>query len=271
VARQLDLHDLVAVAERAATAGGRVVIEGSGTATPERKGAGDYVTEIDRASERTIVRMLAEATPDLPVVGEEAGGAPGDRWWVVDPLDGTTNFLHGFPAVAVSVALIEHGRPVVGAVHGPFLGQTYVGARGLGAFSIDERGGRERMSVSDRSVENAVVGTGFPFRRKDLLPLYLGVMESALERFEDLRRPGAAALDLAWVAAGVFEGFFELALNAWDVAAGAVLIQEAGGVVTDWDGGDGFLVGDILAGTPAVHAELQRCVAGAAGSPEERL
>lgn len=101
-----------------------------------------------------------------------------------------------------------------------------------------------------------MVGTGFPFRRKDLLPRYLGVMEPALERFEDLRRPGAAALDLAWVAAGVFEGFFELALNAWDVAAGALLIEEAGGVVTDWEGSDGFLSGDILAGSPAVHAEL---------------
>ena len=256
-AERLDLVRLTDVAERSALAGGRVVLEGAGAgAAAERKGAGDYVTEVDRASERTIGRMLAEATPDLPLVGEEAGGAPGDRWWVVDPLDGTTNFLRRFPAVAVSVALVENGRPVVGAVHGPFLGETYVGARDLGAFAVTPDGERQRLFVSDRPPEGAVVGTGFPFRRKDLLPRYLGVMRAALERFEDLRRPGAAALDLAWVAAGVFDGFFELALNAWDVAAGAVLIEEAGGVVTDWDGGDGYLGGDILAGSPAVHAEL---------------
>jgi myo-inositol-1(or 4)-monophosphatase len=264
VPETFDLADLADLAERAALAGGRVVLEGAGAATAERKGAGDYVTEVDRASERTIAAMLGEATPDVPVVGEEAGGEPGERWWVVDPLDGTTNFLRRFPAVAVSVALIERGRPVVGAVHGPFLGETYVGARGLGAFSVREGGGRLRLSVSERPAENAVVGTGFPFRRKDLLPRYLRVMEAALERFEDLRRPGAAALDLAWVAAGVFEGFFELALNAWDVAAGAVLIEEAGGIVTDWHGGDGFLGGDILAGSPAVHAELLTLAEGGA-------
>ncbi|HEX6330396.1 MAG TPA: inositol monophosphatase family protein [Actinomycetota bacterium] len=252
----LDLAGLAAAAQRAALAGGRIVLEGAGEVAAERKGAGDYVTEVDRASERTIAVMLTEATPEVPVVGEEAGGDPGDRWWVVDPLDGTTNFLRRFPAVAVSVALVELGRPVVGAVHGPFLGQTYVGARGFGAYAVHDGAGRERLSVSTRPAEDAVVGTGFPFRRKDLLPRYLGVMEPALERFEDLRRPGAAALDLAWVAAGVFEGFFELALNAWDVAAGALLVEEAGGVVTDWEGSDGFLSGDILAGSPAVHAEL---------------
>ena len=137
------------------------------------------------------------------------------------------------------------------------------GGRGEGAWLSGERAGAglTRLRVSDRSVEQAVVATGFPFRRKDLLPRYLGTFEAALSRFGDLRRPGAAALDLAWVAAGVFDGFFELALSPWDVAAGGLLIEEAGGVVTDWEGGARWLVGDIVAGPPNVHAEL-RLIAG---------
>jgi myo-inositol-1(or 4)-monophosphatase len=238
------------------------VLDGAGRASAETKAAGDYVTETDRASERAIAEVLRRETPDIPVVGEESGGSAGDRWWVVDPLDGTTNFIHRFPAVAVSVALVVEGRPVAGAVHGPFLGETYVAARGHGARALRSDGTEERLAVSERPPDRAVVGTGFPFRRKDLLPRYLATMEEALARFEDLRRPGSAALDLAWVAAGVFDGFFELALNAWDVAAGGLLIEEAGGVVTDWDGGPGWLSGDILAGPPDVHAELLRLAAG---------
>jgi myo-inositol-1(or 4)-monophosphatase len=149
------------------------------------------------------------------------------------------------------VALIRDGRPAAGAVHGPYLDTTFSAARGQGA----EQDGNP-LRVSDRPPERAVVGTGFPFRYKERLPEYLRVMLPALERFEDLRRPGAVALDLAWVAAGVFDGFFELALSSWDVAAGALLIEEAGGVVTDWSGGDDYLAGDILAGAPDLHREL---------------
>lgn len=259
---ELDLPTLIALADEAARTGGRVVREGAGGASPQAKGPGDYVTEVDRASERAVGAVLGRGTPDIPVVGEEAGGAHGDRWWVVDPLDGTTNFLHGFPAVGVSVALIEEGRPVVGVVHAPFLGETYLAGRGLGARVVRPDGSESPLAVSDRPAERAVVGTGFPFRRKELLPRYLATMEHALARFEDLRRPGAAALDLAWVAAGVFEGFFELALGTWDVAAGGLLIEEAGGVVTDWEGGPGWLGGDILAGSAEVHAELVGLASG---------
>ncbi len=194
-------------------------------------------------------------------MGEERGGPPSDRYWLVDPLDGTTNFLHGFPIVAVSIALVEAGQPTVGVVHAPFLRETYVGASGHGATVTRADGSLERLAVSARSVERSVVGTGFPFRRKDVLPRYYRALYAALERFEDLRRPGAAALDLAWVAAGVFDGFFELALGPWDVAAGAVLIREAGGTITDWAGSPDILSGDIVAGPPAVHAELLRIAA----------
>jgi myo-inositol-1(or 4)-monophosphatase len=248
------------IAAMAAERGAQVVRDAGlhGSATVEAKGLpGDYVTDVDLASEATIVEFLATQTPDIPVHGEEGGGQTGERYWVVDPLDGTTNFAHGFPAVGVSVALIEHGRPIAGSVCAPFLGTTYSGARGEGAWV--SRHGEEpvRVGVSQRDPSHAVVATGFPFRRKArLLEGYLMTMTAALARFEDLRRPGAASLDLAWVAEGVFDGFFELSLGAWDVAAGGVLIEEAGGVVTDWEGGTGWLAGDILAGPPAVHAEL---------------
>jgi myo-inositol-1(or 4)-monophosphatase len=261
-ASQPELLSLRSLAERAARRGGELIAAaaaetGSSSRGAVEKGAGDYVTEVDVASERAISALLARETPDVPTLGEEQGGAAGaDRRWVVDPLDGTTNFVHGFWAVGVSVALVDHGRPVVGAVHAPLLGATWVAARGLGAFAVARDGTTTTLSVSERPVAKAVVATGFPFRRKELLGRYLATMESSLRTFEDLRRPGAASLDLAWVAAGVFDGYFELALSAWDVAAGGLLVQEAGGVVTDWDDGGDWLSGDILAAPPAVHAKL---------------
>ena len=231
---------------------------GAAVVRAEDKGAsGDYVTEVDRASERAVVEVLRSET-GLPTLGEEEGGRPAERYWVIDPLDGTTNFVHGFAVVGVSVALVEHGRPVVGVVDAPFLGETFVGARGAGAEHRTTAGRSETLRVSDRPPARAVVGTGTPFRHKDLLPRYLAAFGAAMAAFEDLRRPGAASLDLAWTAAGVFDGFFELGLSPWDVAAGGLLIEEAGGIVTDWSGGPDYLAGDILAGPPAVHAELLR-------------
>jgi myo-inositol-1(or 4)-monophosphatase len=173
------------------------------------------------------------------------------------------NFLHRFPVVGVSVALIEDGRPAAGAVHAPYLDTTFSAARGQGA---EQDGAPLQVSAADPDA--AVVGTGFPFRSKHRLPEYLRVMVPALERFEDLRRPGAVALDLAWVAAGVFDGFFELGLSPWDVAAGALLIEEAGGTVTDWSGGGDYLSGDILAGNPRVHPVLAQLAAAGAATAE---
>ena len=249
---------LLDVARRAATLGAGVVrasyrTKRAGDASAKGR-PGDWVTDVDLASESAIRALLETETPAIPVVGEETGGIGTDRYWLVDPLDGTTNFMHGFPAVGVSIALIESGEPVTGAVAAPLLGETYWASAGSGAWA-DRGSGPERLSVSSLPAERAVVATGFPFRRPDLLPGYLRTMEGALRHFEDLRRPGSASLDLAWVAAGVFDGFFELALVGWDVAAGG-LIREAGGIVTDWAGGPGWLTGDILAGPPAVHAVL---------------
>lgn len=245
------------VAERASLAAGRVILEAP-MPQAERKGRADYVTEVDRAAEEAVRAVLRKEAPGIAVVGEELGGEPAGEYWLVDPLDGTVNFLHRFPAVGVSVAFVAQGRPLAGAVHAPYLRTTWTAARGQGA-----RQDGAQLHVSRAAPRDAVVGTGFPFRVKERrLAEYLEVMLPALERFEDLRRPGAVALDLAWVASGVFDGFFELALSPWDVAAGALLIEEAGGLVSDWSGGPGYLSGDILAGGTEVHAALLELSSG---------
>ena len=252
---ELDFPSLLRVAAHAAFAGGAIVAEHFGsTGNAHEKAPGDWVSDVDTGSEAAVRESLEGDQPSLPVFGEEGGGVRSDVGWLVDPLDGTANFLHGFPAVGVSVALVEHGVPVVGVVHAPLLGVTYTARKGGGAFSNGEQ-----ITVSGRDPDRAICATGFPFRAKaDRLDEYLPVFEAALRRFEDLRRAGSASLDLAWTAAGVFDGYFEQALGPWDVAAGALLVREAGGVVTDWSGDDRAWLtsGDIVAGPPAVHDGL---------------
>lgn len=250
------------MAEAAARAGARVVSQGavlraaSGAAgEAEAKGHGDWVSAVDLESEAAIRDCLRATTPHIGVLAEEGGGDRGEAFWAVDPLDGTTNFLIGFPVVAVSVGLVRRGRCVAGAVRAPLLGLSFRAALGHGAWS-----GLRRLRVSDRPAERAIVATAFPFRRPSLAPRYMPALRAVLSEGEDIRRAGAAALDLAWVAAGVFDGYFELNLSVWDLAAGSLLVQEAGGVVTDWSGGQGFLRGEILAGSPAAHGLLVRAV-----------
>jgi myo-inositol-1(or 4)-monophosphatase len=254
----LDLVALTRAAEAAARAGGDVVVAGFGDpANVREKSAGDWVSDVDTASERTVQALLSDAAPEIAFFGEESGGERAALGWICDPLDGTANFLHGFPAVGVSIALVEDGVPIVGVVHAPLLGDTYVATAGQGAT----RNGTP-LAVSTRPPAQAMVATGFPFRHGDLKDPYLGVFGRALRRFEDLRRAGAASLDLAWTAAGVFDGYFELRLGPWDVAAGALLVREAGGVVTDWAGDDRAWLdsGDVVVGPPRVHAEILEIV-----------
>ena len=244
------------MALRAARAGAAVLHE-IGLPRPgfaaELKSKGDYVTAADRRSETAILEVLARETPGIAVLAEEEGGTRAGTMWAVDPLDGTTNFTRGFPTVGISVALLEERQPAVGVVLAPFLGLEFTVSRGRGAFCNGEQLPAHRVVEPS----NAVVATGFPFRNKALLPRYLAMFEKALARFEDLRRAGAAALDLAWTGSSTFDGFFELGLNVWDVAAGAALVLEAGGRVTDWSGGDTWIeTGNILAGSPAVHEVL---------------
>jgi myo-inositol-1(or 4)-monophosphatase len=247
----LDLDALLPVADEAARRGGEIVASRfRATVEPHEKGPGDWVSEVDTESERAIRASLADS--GFPVFGEEEGGERAATGWVVDPLDGTANFLHGFPVVGVSVALVHDGSPVVGVVHAPLLHATFAARLGGGATADGVS-----VTVSDRDVEQAICATGFPFRAKrERLPTYFPVFETALVTFEDLRRAGSASLDLAWTAAGVFDGYFEQALGPWDVAAGALLVREAGGAVTDWAGDDRAWLtsGDIVAGSPATHA-----------------
>ncbi|HYM96058.1 MAG TPA: inositol monophosphatase [Candidatus Sulfotelmatobacter sp.] len=247
---------MLPVALRAARAGARVLLE-AGLPRPggaaDVKGAGDYVTPSDRRSEAAILEVLAREAPGIAVLAEERGGTRAGTMWAVDPLDGTTNFTRGLPVVGVSVGLLEGGRPVAGVVLAPFLDLEFTAEAGEGAY----RNGERLPPLRAVDPARAVVATGFPFRNKSRLASYQPVLEGALLRFEDLRRAGAAALDLAWTSSGTFDGFFELGLNTWDVAAGAALVLGAGGRVTDWSGGDTWIeTGNIVAASPSVHETL---------------
>ncbi len=225
------------------------------------KGSHDFVTEADLASQRAVATVIAGEHPDHLLLGEEGEGArlEGDRpVWIVDPLDGTTNFIHGNPVFGVSVGCWHEGRVVAGAVLDPLRGELFRTVRGGGAH-VNGR----RLAVSSRpGLDHALIGTGFPFRTIDRLDAYLATFRAVLARASGIRRPGSASIDLAWVAAGRYDGFWEEGLGPWDVAAGSLLIEEAGGVVSDFLGGDDWLAGGtFVAGTPGVHRELREIVA----------
>jgi myo-inositol-1(or 4)-monophosphatase len=250
-----ELDRLLALALDAARVGSAILAESFGAALGIRsKGPGDWVSASDTASEAAVREVLAEGAPGIEFFGEESGVTRPSLGWYCDPLDGTTNFVHRFPVVGLSIALVEDDRPVVGVVDAPMLGDTYAARRGGGATRNSEP-----LAVSERAAAEAVCATGFPFRAKDeRMAGFLPVVTRALYAFEDLRRAGAASLDLAWTASGTFDGYFELGLGPWDVAAGGLLVEEAGGVVTDWDGDPrAWLVsGDVVAAPPAIHARI---------------
>ena len=219
------------------------------------KGSRDFVTEVDRTAERMIADILLAAEPGARMVGEELSPAviTDGLIWIVDPLDGTTNFLHGFPSYAVSIAAALDGVIEAGVVVQVPYNQTYFASRGGGSWLGDRR-----LSVSTiEEPEFALIGTGFPFRAMSRLEEYQGQFRRVARATSGIRRPGAAALDLAAVAAGQFDGFWEQQLSAWDIAAGTLLIREAGGVVTDFSGRDiGIEHTGVVAGNPTIHAWL---------------
>jgi len=222
--------------------------------TVRAKSANDFVSEVDHEAERSIVEMLHHAYPDHAILAEE-GGAAGrsDYVWVIDPLDGTTNFLHGFPQFAVSIALMHRGVLSQAVVYDPTRNDLFTASRGRGAFLNETR-----IRVSRRvRLGDALIGTGFPFRQFQNIDAYLAILREAFQKTRGVRRAGAASLDLAYVAAGRLDAFWEFGLAPWDMAAGALLILEAGGLVGDLEGNDTYMdSGHICAGNPKVFAQL---------------
>lgn len=199
----------------------------------------DYVSEVDHAAEEAIISILRQTYPDHGILAEESGqsDSKSDHLWVIDPLDGTTNFLHGFPQYCVSIGLLVKGVPTQGVIYDPNRDELFTATRGVGAYLNDRR---IRVSKTDR-MEAALMGTGFPFREVSNIDDYIRMMRNVMLATSGIRRPGAAALDLAWVAAGRIDGFWEIGLSPWDMAAGALLVREAGGLIGDLDGNDKFL------------------------------
>src|SRR4029079_4569181 len=220
-----------------------------------------FVTQIDKASEDAIIQILRQAYPDHAILAEESGlteSAKAEYRWIIDPLDGTTNFIHGFPQYCVSIAVQHRGATAHGVVYDPTKNELFTASKRRGAC-LDDR----RMRVSRcLSLKEALIGTGFPFKELGRIDLFMRQMRYLMEHSAGMRRAGAAALDLAYVAAGRMDGFWEMGLSAWDMAAGALMVQEAGGLVGDLAGEPGFLEkGDIAAATPKVFADLLRALA----------
>jgi myo-inositol-1(or 4)-monophosphatase len=259
------LHPMLNIAVKAARAAGAIINRAAldlEVLKVGSKGPNDYVSEVDRAAEQAIIDTLLEAYPDHGVLAEESGRERGNRAsehvWIIDPLDGTTNFLHGFPVYAVSIALAYRGVVQQAVVYDPTRNDLFVASRGRGAFLNDRR-----LRVSKRTrLADALVGTGFPFRRGDNFKRYLEMFEEVMQNCAGLRRPGAAALDLCYVAAGWYDGFFETGLSPWDVAAGSLIVTEAGGLVGNFTGEADFLhQREVVAGNPRVYGQLVHLLA----------
>ena len=253
------MHPMLNIAIKAARRAGSIInraaLEG-GALEVKAKNKNDFVTQVDKAAEQAIIGVIHAAYPDHSILAEESGDTPGARAehrWVIDPLDGTTNYIHGFPQYCVSIALEHRGVPTHGVVYDPGKNELFTASRGRGAF-LDDR--RMRVSKCIR-LQDALVGTGFPYKEVSRLDLYMRQLRTMMTSSAGVRRAGAAALDLAYVAAGRLDAFWEMGLSRWDMSAGALLIQEAGGMVADLQGGADFLDrGEIAAATPKVLADL---------------
>ncbi|MCK5324848.1 MAG: inositol monophosphatase [Woeseiaceae bacterium] len=257
------MHALLNVAVMAARRGGNSLMRNLVRLEKlkiEKKGRNDYVSEADREAEREVIGTIHKHYPDHAILAEESGASgDSDTVWIIDPLDGTTNYLHRFPIFAVSIGVQINGRMEHGVVYDPMRQELFTASRGVGA-QLDGR----RIRVSGQlNLEHALIGTGFPYRQaeSELVP-YLGMLGKIVQNTAGVRRPGAAALDLCYVAAGRFDGFWETGLKPWDIAAGSLLIREAGGIISGLDGSENFLeTGHILTGTPKIYAGLAKLCA----------
>ena len=255
-----NLHPMLNVAVKAARAAGAIINRAALDVEAVRisqKQVNDFVTEVDHASERVIIETLLTAYPGHGILAEESGTEHGakdsDYVWIIDPLDGTTNFIHGFPVYCVSIALAVKGKVEQAVVYDPSRNDLFTATKGRGAY-MNER----RIRVSKRTkLHECLISTGFPFRTGDNFKQYLAIMSDLMPKLAGLRRPGAAALDLAYVAAGFTDGFFETGLSPWDVAAGSLLVTEAGGLIGNFTGEPEFLEQrECLAGAPRIYGQL---------------
>ncbi|MDO5530994.1 inositol monophosphatase family protein [Sutterella sp.] len=253
------LHAFVATATKAARLAAREILraaENRDMLEITDKAVNDFVTSADKAAEEIIIRELSTAYPRHAILSEEAGRTgdnSSDYLWIIDPIDGTTNFIHGLPQYCVSIGLTFRGEPIVGVIYDVAKNELFTAARGQGA-KLDGR--RIRVTENDE-MRRALIGTGFPFRRGCDIESYLKGFARVAERSAGIRRPGSAALDLAWVACGRYDGFWEFNLKPWDICAGGLIVLEAGGLITDLKGGEKWLeTGCICAGAPKIFAQL---------------
>jgi len=250
------------IAVRAARKAGAIIMRSFSrveTLNVAEKQSNDFVSEIDRAAEEAILDTIRRAYPHHAILAEESGSHAGNEYqWIIDPLDGTTNYLHGLPQFSVSIALQHRDELISAVVYDPVRDEMFTASRGNGALLNDRR-----LRVSQqRTLKGALIGTGIPFRDQRYLDSYLAMMRAMISDTAGIRRPGSAALDFAWVAAGRMDGFWELGLSAWDFAAGNLIVREAGGVVSDIRGGSRQLEsGNVIAGNLKVHAEMVRRLA----------
>jgi myo-inositol-1(or 4)-monophosphatase len=251
------MHPMLNIAVKAARRAGSIINRASDNLdalTVRHKSLNDLVSEVDRAAEDAIIDVLKGAYPDHAILAEESGAAgESDHVWIIDPLDGTTNFLHGFPVYCVSIAMTHKGVLTHGLVYDPVRNDLFTASRGAGAF-LNER--RIRVSKREKLIDT-LIGTGFPFREQAHTDAYVAMMKDFMHKTAGIRRPGAAALDLANVAAGRLDGFWEIGLQPWDMAAGALMILEAGGLVGDLEGNEGFLQkGHVCAANPKIFPQM---------------
>lgn len=256
------MHPIVNIAIGAARNASKIIIRHMGRLEAHdisEKGRNDFVTEVDKLAEKEIIKTLKKSYPDHKIIAEESGITEGneDYVWIVDPLDGTTNYIHGIPHVAVSIAMKQKGKLEHAVIYDPIRDELFTATRGEGARLNDRR---IRVSSQIR-LEKSLIGTGFPFRNPENIQLYLQIFEALLPTTGGIRRAGSAALDLAYVAAGRLDGFLELSLSPWDMAAGALLIKEAGGLVGDIEGGENYLEsGNIVVGNPKIFKALLQII-----------
>ncbi len=248
---------MITIAVRAARRAGNIILRAADSTdklSVSEKGRNDFVSNIDYQCEQEIVSILRQAYPQHGILAEEGSSHAGDEFqWIIDPLDGTTNFLHGYPQFAVSIGLLHQKRLTVGVVYDPLRQELFTASRGDGATLNDRK-----IRVSQVThLKSALLGTGFPFKNPELLDTYLSTFKAVFKQSSGVRRGGSAALDLAYLAAGRLDGFWEFGLKPWDLAAGVLLIKEAGGMAGDFKGGESFLkTGNLVAGNPKVFKEL---------------